>query len=100
MSKNIDWTQPLSDDERAWAEQFPGAHAGLLEANAQQFPATAEPSLEGEDDEAVPYTEWTVSELQSEIKRRNNEEGKALLVPAKKADAIKVLEDDDAAAER
>ncbi len=100
MSKQIDWSQPLSDEERAWAEQFPGLHAGMLEANAAQFPAKAEPSLEGEDEPVPPYSQWKVSELQDEAQRRNAEEGKNLPVTGTKAVLIKALEDDDTASEQ
>jgi hypothetical protein len=96
MSKQIDWSQPLSDEDRAWAEQFPGLYAGLLEANAQQFPPKAEPSLEGEEPEEVPpYTEWTKAELVDETKRRNAEESKSLKVTGSQAELAKQLEDDD-----
>jgi hypothetical protein len=97
MSKQIDWSKPLSDDERAWAEQFPGIHGALLEANAAQFPVTPESSLEGEDEEVPPYTEWSKAELVSEAKRRNNEEGKSLRVTGTVPEMVKALEDDDAA---
>jgi hypothetical protein len=97
MSKQIDWTKPLSDEDRAWAEQFPGLYAGLLQANAEQFPQTAEPSLDGQDAEEAPYTEWTAAELADEAKRRNAEEGKNLPVSGKKADLVKALEADDEA---
>lgn len=97
MSKQIDWSKPLSDEDRAWAEQFPGLHAGLLQANAEQYPQTAEPSLAGQDVEEVPYPEWTAAELSDEAKRRNSEQGKSLPVAGKKADLIKALEADDEA---
>jgi hypothetical protein len=100
MSKQIDWSQPLSDEERAWAEQFPGVHAGMLEANAAQYPVQAEETLEGEDVEEVPYDKWTVEELSNEARRRNSEENKALPVTGKKDALIKVLENDDEASGR
>jgi hypothetical protein len=100
MSKQIDWTKPLSDAERAWAEQFPGVHAGLLEANAAQFPPEAEETLDGSDAEEVPYTEWSKAELTTEIKRRNAEEGQSLKTTGTQAELAKVLEDDDEARPR
>lgn len=100
MSKQIDWSKPLSKADRAWAEQFPGLHAGLIEANVAAFPPEDEASLAGDDSEA-PYTEWTSEELADEIKRRNeSRDGGALVVPSKKADRIKVLEEDDEASVR
>lgn len=99
MSKQIDWSKPLSKADREWAEQFPGLHAGLIEANLAAYPPEQEASLEGDDSE-VPYTEWTAEELSDEIKRRNQAEGKSLAVPGKKADRIRVLEEDDEASAR
>lgn len=97
MSKQIDWSKPLSDEERAWAEQFPGMHAGLLQANAEQFPSEEEPSLGGSDPAEEPYSEWTVAELTDELKRRNAEEGKSLPTSGKKDALVAALEADDAA---
>lgn len=95
MSKQIDWNKPLSDEERAWAEQFPGLHSGLLEANAQAFPPEPESTLEGEEIEEVPYEKWSAAELAEEAKRRNSEDGKSLPTTGKKADLISALEKDD-----
>jgi hypothetical protein len=97
MSRQIDWSKPLSAEDRQWAEQFPGLHGGLLQANAEQFPERAEPSLDGTDDVDVPYTEWTKAELVEEARRRNAEEGKSLKVSGTQAELAKQLEDDDSA---
>jgi hypothetical protein len=97
MSKQIDWSQPLSDEERRWAEQFPGMHGGMLAAHAEQFPAVKEETLDGEDAEEAPYSEWNKSELEVEAKRRNAEEGKSLPVTGTKPQLVKVLEEDDEA---
>lgn len=100
MSKQIDWSKPLSDEERSWAEQFTGLHAGMLEANAAQFPPKAEATLDGEPEEEIPpYTEWTVKELIDESKRRNSEDGKSLPVAGTKSVLVAALEDDDKSAE-
>lgn len=98
MGKIIDWSKPLSEEDAAWAEQFPSLNGGMLAANREQFPPEPEDSLEGEDDEFVPYDKWTVAELTTEAKRRNSEEGKALPVTGTKPVLVKALEDDDAAA--
>lgn len=99
MSKQIDWTQPVSPEEAAWAEQFPNLHNGMLAVNREQYPDEVEdePSLDGKDDEVPPYTEWTKAELESEIRRRNSEESKTLKVTGTQPQLAKVLEDDDAA---
>lgn len=95
MGKQIDWNAPVSAEDRAWAEQFPALHGGTLEANASEFPVEDVETLDGADDEEAPYSEWTASELATEVRRRNAEEGKTLSVPSKKADLVKVLEADD-----
>lgn len=98
MGKQIDWTQPLSAEDAAWAEQFPSLHSGALEANRAQFPAESEASLEGEDDDEVPpYAEWSKQDLLAETKRRNTEEHKALKVTGTLADLAEQLEKDDEA---
>jgi hypothetical protein len=99
MSKQIDWNAPVSDEDKKWAEQFPALHGGMLDTNVSQFPQESEETLDGEDDEDVPYTEWTVLELQNEVRRRNAEQSKTLPVPSKKADLVRTLEDDDEASE-
>lgn len=99
MSKSIDWSEPVSDADAAWAEQFPTVHGAMLAANREQYPAEPEPSLEGEDPEWVPYDKWSVAELTAETKRRNAEEGKTLPVTGTKAVLVKALEDDDVVTE-
>lgn len=96
MGKQIDWTQPLSAEDRAWAEQFPALYGGQLEQNLAEFPPEEAETLDGDDVEDEPYDRWTLKDLQDEIKRRNNEESAGLPVPSKKADAVKVLEQNDA----
>lgn len=97
MSKQLDWTQPLSPDDEKWAAQFHGLHGGLLDAHREQFPRSAEADLSGEDAEEVPYSEWTKKDLETETRRRNNEEGTSLKTTGTVAELAKQLEDDDAA---
>lgn len=98
MSKQLDYSQPLSPEEKDWAKQFPGLHGGMLEVNEQAHPSQPEESLDGsggEDD--APYTEWSVADLTAEAKRRNAEEGTTLKTSGTKAELVAVLEADDAA---
>jgi hypothetical protein len=98
MSKQIDYSQPVSPEDREWAAQFPALHGGMLEVNAQQYPeeAAVEGSLDGEPD-VPPYTEWNVAELTAEAKRRNAEEGTTLKTSGTKAELVAALEADDEA---
>lgn len=52
-----------------------------------------EEDLDPEDEEEVPYTEWTNDELRAELVKRK------LSLDGKKADLIARLEEDDAKAE-
>lgn len=95
MSKQIDWTQPVSPEDKAWAEQFPSLHAGNLAMNAELYPPEDPDTLEGEGAEEVPYSDWGLADLQSETRRRNAEEGTNLKTTGTKADLAKQLEEDD-----
>lgn len=98
MSKQIDYTQPLSAEDKAWAVQFHGLHGGMVKANEEAFPQEAGSDLSGEDPEDVPpYTEWSKKDLEAETKRRNNEEATTLKTSGTVAELAKQLEDDDAA---
>jgi hypothetical protein len=97
MSKQIDWTQPLSPEDAEWAAQFHGLHGGMLAANREQFPQSPAAELTGEDAEVPPYAEWSKAELVDETKRRNNEEDKSLKLTGTVAELAKQLEDDDKA---
>jgi hypothetical protein len=92
MSKQIDYGQPLSAEEKEWAQQFPGLHGGMVQANLEAFP----PDTPAEED-VPPYTEWTVKELAAEAKRRNEQEGTSLPTTGAKDVLVKALEEDDAA---
>jgi hypothetical protein len=95
MSKQIDFSQPLSDEDAAWAEQFHGLHAGMLAANREQFPQKPAETLEGADAEEPPYAEWSKADLLSETKRRNEEEGTTLKTTGTVAELAQQLENDD-----
>lgn len=99
MGRNIDWTQPLSPEDREYAKQFPGLHGQMLEANEQQFgvqkDATDDATLDGDDD-GVSYNDMTVAELLAECDRRNKDEGASIKPSSnKKADLVAALEKDD-----
>jgi len=101
MSRQIDWSEPLSEKDEAWARQFP-IHRELIRINKEQF---ADPSADGglagpeaEITEVPPYTDasyWTKDKLVTEVGKRE------LPMPGKanKADLIAILEADDDAAE-
>lgn len=70
MSRNIDWTKPLSAADRRWAEQFEGAHQQLLAANDA---AHASAEVEAEELGDKPnYRNMKKQELVAEIERRNS----------------------------
>lgn len=98
MSKQIDWDQPLSDEDREWAKQFPLMHP-LIETNDARFAAApADDSLGGggEAEPEAPYEEWTVAELVAEINSRNESDGKSISSKGVKAELIARLQADDA----
>jgi hypothetical protein len=106
MSKQIDYSQPVTGDDRAYAEQFPGLHGQMLAANAEQFPeavaAAEEEALEDAEmsepeDTGDNYDDLTVADLVAEIKRRNEEEGTSLATAGKKPDLVLRLREDDVA---
>jgi hypothetical protein len=103
MSRNIDWSQPLSEGDRVWVSQFP-AMTPLVEANDAQF-ASAEPTaeevpvpVESEEDDAS-YDNWTVADLRAEIDRRNKEFGTTMSTSGKRDDLVSRLTEDDANAD-
>lgn len=98
MSRQINWDEPLSDADRAWALQFPLMH-DLVRMNDETHAGQAE-DLDGSDGpEDVPaYTDtsyWTKDRLAAEATKRE------LPIPgkAKRDDLVTLLEADDAAAE-
>jgi hypothetical protein len=95
MSRQMDFSQPLAPEDVAYAEQFPGLHGQMLQANAEQHGVQADTTLDGRDDEDVPYGEWNVADLKAEAVRRNKEEGTNLPTSGKKEDLVAALEKDD-----
>lgn len=99
MSRQIDFSQPLAPEDVEYAQQFPGLHGQMLQANAEQHGVQADSvdtTLDGRDDEDVPYGDWTAADLKTEILRRNKEEGTNLPTSGKKDELVAVLEKDDA----
>lgn len=102
MSRQIDWTKPVTGADREWAEQFQGAHAQLLEANDAAVKAAEAEALEGEQVGSKPnYAKMTKAELVAEIERRNAEYGPefALSIEGKVEELRARLEEDDRADE-
>lgn len=95
MSRAIDWTQPLSDEDRAHAMQFSINHE-RVRMNDELHAGSASESLDGDDvDDIKPYPEWTKDELSAEAAKR----GLSAPAKAKKEDLVALLEADDDAAE-
>lgn len=99
MSRQIDWTEPLSERDRAWAEQFQGAHSQLIEANDAAF-ASAEVEAEQVGDKPN-YSKMNKAELVAEIERRNAEYDAEFQIPTEgTVPELRVrLEEDDKADE-
>lgn len=122
MSKQIDPTQPLSDFDKRYLEdrlidpaelglettilgEVPDApEKGLTSDGTARYRAGTVPTdvgqltLDDEDEEDVPYSEWTNDELRAEVRARNANRAEAdLIVPTadKKAQLIAALEADD-----
>jgi hypothetical protein len=100
MSRQIDWSKPLSDEDAAWASQF-AIHADNIRANREQFPVEDETvDLEDETDDYSDTNRWKVRDLQMEIERRNSEYGTDMKTDGKRQDLVdRLLEDDRQAAE-
>lgn len=95
MSRQIDWTQPLSEADEAWAVQF-SQHHDLIRMNKAEFATDdAEESLGGSEADVKPYIEWTKDQLVAEVGKREL----ASPAKAKKEDLAAILEADDDAAE-
>jgi len=90
MSLEIPRNRQLTDDERKYL--LMRGEESRVKTQDQQYPAVAEEELE--DD----YDDWTVAELQTQVKTRV--EGGATITPVsqKKADLIAALRADDATA--
>ena len=93
MSLEIPRNRQLTDEERAYL--LMRGEESRVRTQDQQYPAVDEEAEEElEDDD---YDDWTVAELQAQVKTRV--EGGATITPAsqKKADLIAALRADDAA---
>lgn len=66
MSRQIDLTRALSDEDRAYLEMR-GDHA-RVEQMDRDFPPGEE--LDEEDEEVEDYAEWNKAELVTELKHR------------------------------
>lgn len=96
MSRQIDYSQPVTGADRDWALQFPGLHGALVEASDSIHGKPEDETLEGavvQDN----YDELNVAELVAELKRRNDEEGTSLSTTGKKPELIARLRADDEA---
>lgn len=96
MSRLINWEEPISDSDRAWASQFT-EHDERIRMNDQAFADSGTETLAGEQDvEVPPYEEWSKKELNAEITKRG------LQAPAGKptvADLATILQAHDDAEE-
>lgn len=92
MSKQIDTTKPLSDEDRAYMLSR-GREAELARLDAQF--ETVVDSYEDDDTEteevAEPYEKWKVEELREEATLRNLD----VKPTATKRELVKALEDND-----
>ena len=100
MSKQIDWSQPLSDADRTWAGQF-SIHHPLIAVIDEQHAGATDESLAGPsmasgrpNEEGVPpYEEWLVPQLKEECDARDI----SYSSKPNKQELITLLEADDAA---
>lgn len=93
MSRQLDFTKKLSEQDRTWALQFPTLYGDAVAQNDAEFgvePDDAQP-------EAVNYESQTVQWLVSEVKRRNEEYGTDMSATGNKSELVQRLKDDDAA---
>jgi len=91
MSLEIPRNRALTDEERAYL--LMRGEESRVKTQDQQYPADMDEAEEEPDD----YDDWTVPELQAQVKTRV--EGGATITPAssKKVDLIAALRQDDAA---
>jgi hypothetical protein len=89
MSRNIDWEQPLSDEDRAWAEQF-HINRARIALNDEQHGGSGDADA---DDEVPPYEEWSKKDLLAEINRRPSTSAPS--GNPKQADLVAILQADD-----
>lgn len=95
MSRQIPRDRPLTDDERAYL-RMRGEDSRIVTQD-QQFPPVQETDEDLE--EGDEYDQWTVADLQAEIKSRNDDGAEIVPASQKKADLIAALRDHDASVE-
>lgn len=94
--RQIDWKNPLSDDDKAWLRQRGNAETeDMISANERKFLGMND---DDEDDEKPPeydddYDKWKIPELATEAKKRNLD----ITGLSKKPDLIAALRTWDAA---
>jgi len=95
MGREIDLTQPLSAEDRAWLEER--GKVGDLRVADEMFPdsvpADADPDDDGsmEDESESAYADWTKAQMQYELSTRD------LPASGTKAELVERLEADDEA---
>lgn len=94
MSRQVDLTAPLSEDDRNYLHSR-GLHTTVERVDAEH--GTEVPSEGDGEEEPLNYNEWTVQELQDEIRDRNMNRpvDNQLSVAGKKPDLVARLEADD-----
>lgn len=93
MSRQIPRDRALTDEERTYL--LMRGEDSRIATQDQQFP----PDDEVEDVEGDNYEEWTVAELQAEIKTRVEAGSEITPASSKKADLVAALRANDAEAE-
>jgi len=104
MSRNVDLTKPLDEDEAAYLRSRPWLiRDAELQGLEIQWPGSegesdASEDPEDDEDDEIDYNDLTIPKLKAEIDARNEgREEDAMIVPEsdKKADLVAALEADD-----
>lgn len=100
MSRDIPQDQPLTDEDRQYLQDRGSWGTDLIRRIDENFPAEEPVALEEEDGDETPpadYSEWTKTELVTEVDRRNAEGGPQLSRSGTVAELRDRLTEDDAA---